>query len=93
MAEYAAWDVADVSHPAVPVDTAGYDPVIHHQTGSMVPSCDCYSGIQSVYDDGDRNGGSRGVGVAAGTLSTAVSAEAVASSAIIDIAALADAVD
>ena len=47
----------------------------------------------NVYDDGDRNGVSGGVGVAAGTLSTAVSAEADAPSAIIDIASLADAVD
>ena len=46
-----------------------------------------------MYDDGDRDGGPGDAGVAADTLSTAVSAEAVASSAIIDIAALADAVD
>ena len=46
-----------------------------------------------MYDDGDRDGGSGGVGEAAGTLSTAVSAEAVAPSAIIGIAAPADAVD
>ena len=46
-----------------------------------------------MYDDGDRDGGSGGVGVAADTLSTAVSAEAVASFAIIGIAAPADGVD
>ena len=59
----------------------------------MIPSNHCHPGTQCVYDDEERDGGPGGVGVAADTLSTAVSAEAVASSAIIDIAALADAVD
>ena len=58
-----------------------------------MPPYDCHPGTQCVYDDGDGYGGSGGAGVAADTLSTAISAEAVASFAIIDIAALADAVD
>ena len=45
-----------------------------------------------MYDDGDGYGGSGGAGVAADTLSTAILAEAVASFAIIDIAAPADGV-
>ena len=89
--ECAAYDVADASHPALPVDIARYDPVVHQQTGSMISSYYCHPGTQCVYDDG--NGGSGCVGSAADTLSTAVSAEAVASFAIIDIAAPADAVD
>ena len=58
-----------------------------------MPSYDCHPGTQCVYDDGDGYGGSGGAGVAADTLSTAISAEAVASFAIIDIAAPADSVD
>ena len=58
-----------------------------------MPSYDCNPGTQSVYGDVDGDGGSGGVGVAADTLSTAISAEAVASFAIIGIAAPADAVD
>ena len=91
--ECAAYDVADASHPAIPVDIARYDPVVHQQTGSMISSYYCHPGTQCVYDDGDRDGGSGGVGVAVDTLSTVISAEAAASFAIIDIAAPADAVD
>ena len=38
MPECAVYDVADASHPAAPVDIDGYDPVIPHQTGHMIPS-------------------------------------------------------
>ena len=58
-----------------------------------MPSHDCHPGTQCVFDDEKRDGGPGSVGVAADTLSTAVSAEAVSSSAIIDIAAPADVVD
>ena len=84
------YDVGDAAHSDASVDIAGYGPVIHHQTGCMMPSDHCQPDMQHAYDDRDGDGGSGGVGVAAGTLSTAVSAEAVASSAIIGIAALAD---
>ena len=91
--ECAAYDVADAPYLAAPVDTAGYNPVIPHQTGSMMLSYECHPGTQCVYGDGDGDGASGGVGVAADTLSTAISAEAVASSATIDIAAPVDGVD
>ena len=57
MPECAVYDVADASHPAAPVDIAGYDPVIPHQTGSVIPSYDCHPAIQCVYDDEERDGG------------------------------------
>ena len=57
MAECPVYDVGDRAHPAAPVDIAGYDPVIHHQTGSMMPTNHWYSGIQFVYDVGDGDGG------------------------------------
>ena len=53
MAEYAAYDVEDTAHPAAPVDIAGYDPVTHRQTGSMISSDDCHPGTQCAYDDRD----------------------------------------
>ena len=90
MPECAVYDVADASHPAAPVDIAGYDPVIPHQTGHMIPSDHSHPGTRYAYDEDDRSGG---VGVLADTPSTAVSAEAVASFAIIGIAAPADSVD
>ena len=40
MAQCAAYDVGDASHPAVPVDIAAYDPVILPQTGLIMPSYD-----------------------------------------------------
>ena len=61
MAEYAAYDVGDAAHPAIPVGIAGYNPGIHPQTGCMVPSAGCESGSQCVYDDCDGDGGSEGI--------------------------------
>ena len=85
-------DVGDAAHPDAPADIAGYDPDKHRQTACMISSDHNHPGTQCEYD-GDRDGGSGGVGVQADTLSSAVSAEAAASSAIIGIAAPADGVD
>ena len=84
-------DVGDAAHPDAPADVAGYDPDKHRQTACMISSDHSHPGTQCEHD-GDGYGGLGGVGVQADTLSTAVSAEAVASSAIIDIAAPADGV-
>ena len=93
MTDCAAYDVEGAAHPVTPVDIAGYDPVIPHQTGCMISSIDCHPDTQCAYDDRDGDVASGGVEVPADTLSTAVSAEAVASRAIMDIAAPADGVD
>ena len=79
MTEYAAYVVEDTAHLASPVDIAAYDPVTHRQTGSMISSDDCHLGTQCAYDDRDGVVGSGGVAVPTDTLSTAVTAEAVAS--------------
>ena len=59
----------------------------------MLSSGNGHPDTQCAFDDRDGDVASGGVEVPADTLSTAVSAEAVASRAIIDIAAPADGVD